>query len=198
MDPVSAKQLRQELRAWLESNWDPNASLIQWRTKLTESGWGMPTWPSQWFGKDLPQALNPIVEEEFARINAVTVARTGIRLLAAATILEHGNDDQKSRYLPRILTGEDTWCQLFSEPGSGSDLAGAITRADFDGTHWIVNGQKVETWQIGTTQKDGGVELRLDSPPIRQGANTVSLMRTKGGSDVGLIESMDLNLYYRH
>ncbi|MCH2375021.1 MAG: hypothetical protein MK538_12595, partial [Planctomycetes bacterium] len=62
----------------------------------------------------------------------------------------------------------------------------------------IVNGQKVETWQIGTTQKDGGVELRLDSPPIRQGANTVSLMRTKGGSDVGLIESMDLNLYYRH
>ena len=143
MDPVSAKQLRQELRAWLESNWDPNASLIEWRTKLTESGWGMPTWPSQWFGKDLPQALNPIVEEEFARITAVTVARTGIRLLAAATILEHGNDDQKSRYLPRILTGEDTWCQLFSEPGSGSDLAGAIMRADFDGTHWIVNGQKV-------------------------------------------------------
>ena len=157
MDPVSAKQLRQELRAWLESNWDPNASLIEWRTKLTESGWGMPTWPSQWFGKDLPQALNPIVEEEFARINAVTVARTGIRLLAAATILEHGNDDQKSRYLPRILTGEDTWCQLFSEPGSGSDLAGAITRADFDGTHWIVNGQKV--WTTSAHHADHGLLL---------------------------------------
>ena len=157
MDPVSAKQLSQELRAWLESNWDPNASLIEWRTKLTESGWGMPTWPSQWFGKDLPQALNPIVEEEFARINAVTVARTGIRLLAAATILEHGNDDQKSRYLPRILTGEDTWCQLFSEPGSGSDLAGAITRADFDGTHWSVNGQKV--WTTSAHHADHGLLL---------------------------------------
>ena len=161
MDPVSAKQLRQELRAWLESNWDPNASLIQWRTKLTESGWGMPTWPTQWFGKDLPQALNPIVEEEFARINAVTVARTGIRLLAAATILEHGNDDQKSRYLPRILTGEDTWCQLFSEPGSGSDLAGAITRADFDGTHWIVNGQKVWT-TLAHVSKWGMLVARTD------------------------------------
>lgn len=157
MDPVNAKKLRQELRAWLQSNWDPNASLIQWRTKLTESGWGMPTWPSQWFGKDLPQALNPMVEEEFARINAVTVARTGIRLLAAATILEHGNDDQKSRYLPRILTGEDTWCQLFSEPGSGSDLAGAITRADFDGTHWIVNGQKV--WTTSAHHADHGLLL---------------------------------------
>ena len=117
----------------------------------------MPTWPTQWFGKDLPQALNPIVEEEFARINAVTVARTGIRLLAAATILEHGNDDQKSRYLPRILTGEDTWCQLFSEPGSGSDLAGAITRADFDGTHWIVNGQKV--WTTSAHHADHGLLL---------------------------------------
>mgnify|MGYP003748288511 FL=1 len=157
MDPVNAKKLRQELRTWLESNWDPNASLIQWRTKLTESGWGMPTWPTQWFGKDLPQALNPIVEEEFARINAVTVARTGIRLLAAATILEHGNDDQKSRYLPRILTGEDTWCQLFSEPGSGSDLAGAITRADFDGNHWIVNGQKV--WTTSAHHADHGLLL---------------------------------------
>ena len=157
MDPVNAKKLRQELRTWLESNWDPNASLIQWRTKLTESGWGMPTWPTQWFGKDLPQALNPSVGEEFARITAVTVARSGIRLLAAATILEHGNDDQKSRYLPRILTGEDTWCQLFSEPGSGSDLAGAITRADFDGNHWIVNGQTV--WTTSAHHADHGLLL---------------------------------------
>ena len=157
MQPLDGEKLRNELRLWLESNWDPNASLIEWRSKLAESGWGMPTWPSQWFGKDLSLVFNPIVDEEFARINAVTVARSGIRLLAAATILEHGNDSQKSRYLRRILTGEDTWCQLFSEPGSGSDLAGAITRADFDGSQWIINGQKV--WTTSAHHADYGLLL---------------------------------------
>ena len=63
--------------------------------------------------------------------------------LAAVTLLEHGNDAQNEKYLRRILTGEDLWCQLFSEPGSGSDLAGATTRADRDGDGWRVNGQKV-------------------------------------------------------
>jgi len=75
----------------------------------------------------------------------VSVAKSGVRLLAAATLLEHGSDLQKKQLLRRILTGEDTWCQLFSEPGSGSDLAGATTRADLVGDHWIVNGQKVWT-----------------------------------------------------
>jgi alkylation response protein AidB-like acyl-CoA dehydrogenase len=86
-----------------------------------------------------------VVDEEFARIGAVGVAKAGIRTLAAATILAHGTDLHKQKFLKRILTGEDTWCQLFSEPGSGSDLAGAVTRADKRGNKWVINGQKVWT-----------------------------------------------------
>ena len=145
MSERTEDSVRAEVRIWLEENWDPNSSLIEWRNKLADSGWGVPHWPKQWYGLELPVGLQPVVDEEFARIGAVGVATTGIRTLAAATLLEHGNDYHKERFLPRILTGEDAWCQLFSEPGSGSDLAGATTRADLDGDNWIINGQKVWT-----------------------------------------------------
>ena len=137
--------VRAQVRAWLQAHWDPRLSLIDWRSLLADAGWGMPHWPQAWYGRGLPVALNPAIEEEFDAIGAVGVARIGIRLLAAATLLEHGSDLHKERFLKRILTGEDTWCQLFSEPGSGSDLAGATTRADFNGERWLVNGQKLWT-----------------------------------------------------
>jgi alkylation response protein AidB-like acyl-CoA dehydrogenase len=137
--------VRAEARAWLEANWDPNRSLVEWRNILIDSGWGMPGWPKQWYGRELPVGLLPVVEDEFKRIGAVGVARMGIRMLAAATILAHGSDLHKEKFLRRILTGEDTWCQLFSEPGSGSDLAGSTTRAELKDGKWIVNGQKVWT-----------------------------------------------------
>ncbi|MFT5445015.1 MAG: alkylation response protein AidB-like acyl-CoA dehydrogenase [Gammaproteobacteria bacterium] len=137
--------VRAEARAWLAANWDANRSLIEWRNMLIDSGWGMPGWPKAWYGRELPVGLVPVVEDEFKRIGAVGVACMGIRMLAAATILEHGTDMHKKKFLRRILTGEDTWCQLFSEPGSGSDLAGSTTRAELKGDKWIVNGQKVWT-----------------------------------------------------
>lgn len=149
--------VRHAVRAWLEENWNPNSSLRDWRNTLADSGWGMPTWPSEWYGQDLPRALVPIVYEEFARVNAVGVVRTGIRLLAAETLLEHGSDEQKARYIRPIITGEETWCQLFSEPGSGSDLAGATTRADRHGDDWLINGQKV--WTTSAHHADFGLLL---------------------------------------
>ena len=129
MSKVSEADVRAEVRTWLAANWDPEMSLVAWRNKLVDSGWGMPQWPEAWYGRGLPLGLVRAVEEEFANIGAVGVAKSGVRLLAAATLLEHGTDRQKERFLRRILTGEDTWCQLFSEPGSGSDMAGAVTRA---------------------------------------------------------------------
>jgi alkylation response protein AidB-like acyl-CoA dehydrogenase len=146
-----------EVRAWLEANWNPELGLIEWRNKLAESGWGTPHWPSAWHGRDLPVGLVPVVEEEFKRIGAVGVAKAGIRVLAAATILAHGTDMQKAKFLRRSLTGEDTWCQLFSEPGSGSDVAGAVTRADLKGNQWVVNGQKV--WTTSAHKADWGLLL---------------------------------------
>ena len=139
------ESVRSEVGTWLKANWNPNLGLVEWREKLCESGWGAPHWPTQWYGRDLPVKFNAIVDEEFAKVGAVAVAKAGIRTLAAATILAHGTDLHKEKFLKRILTGEDTWCQLFSEPGSGSDMAGAVTRADKQGNKWVINGQKVWT-----------------------------------------------------
>jgi alkylation response protein AidB-like acyl-CoA dehydrogenase len=148
-------RLREGVRSWLAANWDPQSGLYAWRERLVDSGWGVAHWPAEWFGRDVPAALMPIVEQAFAETGALGVAQSGVRMLVAATLLEHGSDDQKRRYLRGILTGEHTWCQLFSEPGSGSDLAGATTRADFDGERWIVNGQKV--WTTSAHHADFGV-----------------------------------------
>jgi alkylation response protein AidB-like acyl-CoA dehydrogenase len=145
MNEPTESSVRAEVRAWLEANWNADYGLIEWRNKLIDSGWGAPHWPKEWHGRGLPVAFNTIVDEEFARIGAVGVAKAGIRTLAAATILAHGTDFHKQKFLRRILTGEDTWCQLFSEPGSGSDMAGAVTRAERLGNKWVINGQKVWT-----------------------------------------------------
>ena len=145
MSEPNEADVRAEVSAWLKENWDPNLGLVEWREKLIDSGWGAPTWPVEWYGKGYSDMLGRAIDEEFDNIGAVTVARTGIRNLAAATILVHGSELHKKKFLRRILTGEDTWCQLFSEPGSGSDLAGATSRADKKGNKWIVNGQKVWT-----------------------------------------------------
>jgi len=157
MSEITAETVRAEARSWLEANWDPNLGLLEWRTRLIDSGWGSPHWPKQWHGRGLPVGLAPIVDEELDRIGAVGVAKMGIRTLAAATILAHGTDFHKEKFLRRILTGEDTWCQLFSEPGSGSDLAGALTRAERRGNKWIVNGQKV--WNTSAHKADWGLLL---------------------------------------
>jgi alkylation response protein AidB-like acyl-CoA dehydrogenase len=157
MSDLSEDSVRAEVRAWLEANWKPELGLVEWRNKLIDSGWGVPAWPRQWYGRDLPAALVPVVEEEMQRTGAIGVAKAGIRTLAAATILEHGTDLHKQKFLRRILTGEDTWCQLFSEPGSGSDVAGAVTRAEMRGNKWVVNGQKV--WTTSAHHADYGLLL---------------------------------------
>ncbi len=157
MTDVNEASVRAEVRAWLEKNWDPNLGLVEWRNKLCDSGWGAPHWPKEWYGRDLPVGLIAVVDEEFARIGAVGVAKAGIRTLAAATILAHGSKLHKEKFLRRILTGEDTWCQLFSEPGSGSDLAGAVTRADLKGNKWVINGQKV--WNTSAHKAHWGLLL---------------------------------------
>ncbi|MCX7201054.1 MAG: acyl-CoA dehydrogenase family protein, partial [Burkholderiales bacterium] len=157
MSEMTEASVRADVRAWLEANWNPDYSLIEWRNKLVDSGWGAPHWPTEWYGRNLSAGLVPVVQEEFNRIGAVGVAKVGIRVLAAATILEHGTDLQKKKFLRPSLTGEEAWCQLFSEPGSGSDAAGAVTRADLKGDHWVVNGQKL--WTSGAQKADWGLLL---------------------------------------
>ncbi|MDP6706373.1 MAG: acyl-CoA dehydrogenase family protein [Alphaproteobacteria bacterium] len=183
--------VRAEVRAWLEANWSPDQSLVAWRNRLADSGWGMPTWPAEWFGKGFSAALATVVEEEFQRIGAVGVARAGIRILAAQTLLAHGSRMHKEKFLRRILTGEDTWCQLFSEPGSGSDLAGATTRAELVDGKWVVNGQKV--WTTSAHHAQYGLLLaRTDwDLPKHQGLTYFVLDMEQPGVEVHQLRQMN-------
>ncbi|MFZ1886741.1 MAG: acyl-CoA dehydrogenase family protein [Candidatus Binataceae bacterium] len=191
MSKINESEVRAEVRAWLAANWDPEMSLVAWRNKLADSGWGMPQWPEAWYGRGLPIGLTRVVDEEFSAVGAVGAAKTGVRLLAAATLLEHGSDLQKKKFLRRILTGEDNWCQLFSEPGSGSDLAGATTRAELNGDHWIVNGQKV--WTTSAHHADHGLLLaRTDwDAPKHEGLSYFVIDIKQPGVDVQPLKQMN-------
>ena len=101
MSGTTEASVRAEVRAWLETNWNVDAGLVEWRNKLIDSGWGVPTWPKDWHGRDLPAGLQLVVDEEFSRIGAVGVAKVGIRRLAAATLLAHGTSAQKEKFLRR-------------------------------------------------------------------------------------------------
>ena len=191
MGDLTEAGVRAEVRAWLEASWDPGLGLVEWRNRLADSGWGVPHWPREWYGRDLTAGLVPVVEEEFRRIGAVGVAKAGIRTLAAATILAHGTRLHKERFLRRILTGEDTWCQLFSEPGSGSDVAGAVARADFRGNRWVVNGQKV--WTTSAHHAHWGLLLaRTDwDKPKHKGLSYFILDMRQPGVEVRPLRQMN-------
>ncbi|HEY5156130.1 MAG TPA: acyl-CoA dehydrogenase family protein [Acidimicrobiales bacterium] len=149
--------VRAELRDWLTVNWDPALGLVEWRTRLATSGWACPTWPVAWCGRDLPSWATSLVVEELDRIGGVGVPDGVGMNLVAPTMLEHGSDELKERFLRPTVTGEISWCQLFSEPGAGSDLAGLTTSAELDGDEWRVNGQKV--WNTSAHHADFGLLL---------------------------------------
>lgn len=185
------QSVRSEVRAWLEQNWDPDSSLLEWRKKLIDSGWGVPAWPKEWYGRGLTIGLGDAVDDELRKTGAVSVAKTGVRMLAAATILEHGSDMHKQKFLYPLLTGEDTWCQLFSEPGSGSDLAGLTTRADFDGENWILNGQKV--WTTSAHHAQYGMVLARSNwdVPKHQGMTYFLIHMDQPGVEVRPLRQMN-------
>src|SRR5437764_2903599 len=131
-----------EALAAVRTQWD----LGRWQKTIGASGYGAPLWPKEYGGLSGESWMQQIVREELTRyrLPSVSVNILGVGL-AGPTIIEHGTQEQKERYLQKILTAEEIWCQLFSEPGSGSDLASLSTRAVRDGDDWIVNGQKVWT-----------------------------------------------------
>jgi alkylation response protein AidB-like acyl-CoA dehydrogenase len=188
---MTPDEVRRDVKAWLAEQWDPDLSLLEWRSKLVESGWATPTWPAEWFGRGLPGWADPIVNEEFTAIGAVGTAVGGGMGLAAPTLLAHGSDDLKRRLLPRAITGEDTWCQLFSEPTNGSDLAGLATHAERDGDEWVVNGQKL--WSTSAHHADLGLLLARTDPdvPKHQGISYFVLPMHQPGVEVRPVHQMN-------
>ena len=183
--------VRRDVKAWLAAHWDPDLSLVAWRTQLVESGWATPTWPAEWFGRGLPGWADPIVTEEFGAVGAVGPAVGAGMGLAAPTLLAHGSDEQKQRLLPPAITGADTWCQLFSEPTNGSDLAGLATHAELDGDEWVVNGQKL--WSTSAHHADLGLLLARTDPevPKHRGISAFVLPMRQAGVEARPVRQMN-------
>lgn len=115
-----------------------------WHAALHARGWAAPHWPAEHGGTGWSAVQTYIFAETLAEEGAPDLGSFGLKMLGP-TLMRYGSDQQKARYLPRILSGEDYWCQGFSEPGAGSDLASLKTRAEADGDQWVVNGQKMWT-----------------------------------------------------
>ena len=159
--PPEVERFRGEVRAWLESHlptgWFDDGFQMSpeeraafnagWTDTLVSGGWICATWPTEYGGKGLSILEGVVLAEEFARARAQMRADFFGDTLVGPTLLQWGTDAQKREFLPKILSGQMSWCQGFSEPNSGSDLASLTTSAVLDGDEWVINGQKVWTTQ---------------------------------------------------
>jgi alkylation response protein AidB-like acyl-CoA dehydrogenase len=184
---ISASELRDRAKAFLAEHDPAGADRLAFLQARFDAGLAWVMFPPGLGGIGAPRALQPAVDEVFAEAGAPdnNPRRIGIGLgMAAPTILRHGTDEQRQRWLRPLWTGEEVWCQLFSEPGAGSDLAGLSTRAVRDGDDWVVNGQKVWTsmahearWAILIARTDPEV-------PKHQGLTYFVLDMTDPGVEV--------------
>ncbi len=170
---TALETFRQETRDWLEENCpasmrtrmvpgedvnggskrrSTNPEAYVWLERMASRGWTAPTWPSEYGGGGLDKDHYLVLLDELQRINArPPLGGMGITMIGP-TLLEYGTEDQKQRHLPPIIRGEIAWCQAYSEPGAGSDLASLQTRAEYQGDYYLVNGSKI--WTSGAMHAD--------------------------------------------
>lgn len=165
-ESVDLEQFRAETREWLEENCPPsmrtpmkddeivwggkretfkNPDAKIWLERMGEKGWTAPEWPAKYGGGGLSRAQNRVLQEELRRIKARPALFSFGLWMFGPALLEFGNEEQKLRFIPDIVKGKTRWCQGYSEPGAGSDLADLQTRCEDKGDHYLINGQKVWT-----------------------------------------------------
>ena len=203
--PDAAEQFREEVRTWLEEHlpagWfdedvemtpDERAAFNEaWPAQLYGGGWICATWPKEYGGKGLTTMEGVVVAEEFARAKAPMRADFFGDTLVGPTLLQWGTEEQKREFLPKILRGEMRWCQGFSEPNSGSDLASLKTSALLDGDEWVINGQKV--WTTGGHHADYCFLLTRTDPdaPKHKGISYLLVPMRQPGVEVRGITQPD-------
>ena len=203
-DSPELAAFREEVRAFLEGvaqprrgddrDWSRNVSATdpetaedfrlrchEWQRTLSDNGWAGLTWPEAFGGRGLSTPHQIVFNQELAGFDATAGFITAYQALVGPTLMKHGSPEQQQSHLQRLLSGEDVWCQLFSEPGAGSDLASLATRAVRDGDEWVVDGQKV--WTSGAQHADFGILIARTDPdaPKHRGITFFIVdMRTPG------------------
>ena len=205
------EEFRSEARAWLEENCPPgargpgevatgstkikiqNSDTRLWLERMAEKGWTVPTWPSAYGGADLTTQELVVLIDEMRQIQARSPLMGMGTSLIGPTLLEYGTDDQKARHLPKIAWGELSWCQGYSEPGAGSDLASLRTRAQDNGDHFLINGQKI--WTSGAQSADWMFCLVRTDPdvPKHEGISFVLLTMDQPGVTIKPIKLISGN-----
>ena len=196
LEGMEAQLFREEARAWLKANFPPsltnapsihfvsdrhaaesNADWCLWRERMAEKRWGVPTWEPRYGGAGLTEAHGKIIGQELAAIGGFNPIRSYGTMMLGPTLLEYGNEAQKLTHLPWIATHERRWCQGFSEPGAGSDLASLQTKCVDMGDHWLVSGQKI--WTSGADQADWCFALVRTDTSRKQGGISFLLIDMK-------------------
>jgi alkylation response protein AidB-like acyl-CoA dehydrogenase len=186
---------RAELRSWLAAHTPPAVTgmpttpedvkrVRDWQRTLHAGGWVGIHWPVEYGGTGASPSQVAIYNDELARAHAPDLlGGVGLSMLGPA-LMSYGTDEQRERWLPRILNADDIWCQLFSEPGAGSDLAGLSTRAERHGDVYVVTGQKV--WSTGAQFTDWGIALVRTDPdaPKNKGISMLAVSMEAKGVDV--------------
>ncbi len=193
---------REETKAWLEENCPPgargpgpisngsskikitDADTLVWLERMVEKGWTVPSWPKEVGGGGLNNDEYLVLLEEMAAMGARPALSSFGTSMIGPTLLEFGTDEQKNTHLPRIARAEVEWCQGYSEPGSGSDLASLSTRAEDNGDHFVINGQK--TWTSGAHNADWMFCLVRTDPnaPKHEGISFVLLPVDQPGIEI--------------
>jgi len=204
---------RTEVRAWLEENCpssmregaadeiigggkkqeysNPDAKV--WLDRMAEMGWTAPMWPKEYGGGGLSKAENLVLQDEMIRINArAPIGGMGFSMIGP-TLLDYGTEEQKLEHLPKICSGEIRWCQGYSEPGAGSDLAGLQTKCEDQGDYFLVNGQKI--WTSGAQFADWIFTLVRTDPqaPKHEGISFVLIDMDQPGVTVKPIKLISGN-----
>ena len=196
-------EFRAEVRAFIEKNYPEELKdagsredltrdqFLAWHKVLGKKGWAAPAWPEKYGGTGWTSTQRYIWSEENARVDAMMPLPFGVSMVAPV-IYTFGSDAQKERYLPKILSGEEWWCQGYSEPGAGSDLASVKTTAVRDGDHYVINGQK--TWTTLAQHADWGFFLCRTDPGAakpQEGISFILVDMTAPGIEVRPIITID-------
>jgi len=191
---------RGEAKAWIEANFpaelkgkpnpmmreeavEPSPAQQAWKKAMGDKGWGVPTWPAAYGGGGLSPAEARVVQQELGRAGAYNpIGGMGV-MMFGPTLLEYGTEAQKQEHIPGIVKGEVWWCQGYSEPGAGSDLAALQTRCEDKGDHFLINGQKI--WTSGAQYADMCFCLvRTDTTKKHEGISFVLIDMHQPGVEV--------------